>query len=154
MGTDCLFFYHADAPQAGIQDPAGTLGEGEDLGEAVSSEASEETGLDDLRIESSWARPSTTCDLSMAAPGGSTGTTFIYKKSSRSRLPVGGIGSGILPRERKSGSFLSFIGWRYQMEFQNCLADLGICSTRSSTLAEQRRRAFQVVADGFIRHAG
>lgn len=47
-----LVFSHADCPEAGIQIPSGTVGDGEDFDEAVLREAYEETGLDNLRIES------------------------------------------------------------------------------------------------------
>ncbi len=47
-----LVFSHVDFPEAGIQIPAGTVEEGENLDEAVLREAFEETGLDNLRIES------------------------------------------------------------------------------------------------------
>lgn len=45
-----LVFGHPEAPEAGIQVPAGTLGEGEDPEAAVMREASEETGLVDLEL--------------------------------------------------------------------------------------------------------
>jgi len=45
-------FSHVDFPEAGIQVPAGTVGEGESFDEAVLREAYEETGLTDLTIES------------------------------------------------------------------------------------------------------
>ena len=47
-----LVFSHTDFPEAGIQVPAGTVGEGESFDEAVLREAYEETGLPDLSIES------------------------------------------------------------------------------------------------------
>lgn len=47
-----LLFSHVDFPDAGIQVPAGTVAEGETPEEAVLREASEETGLSDLKIES------------------------------------------------------------------------------------------------------
>jgi 8-oxo-dGTP pyrophosphatase MutT (NUDIX family) len=47
-----LVFSHADFPKAGIQIPAGTVGQDENLNEAVLREAFEETGLSDLNIES------------------------------------------------------------------------------------------------------
>jgi len=47
-----LVFSHVDFPDAGIQVPAGTVEDGETLEEAVLREASEETGLSDLKIES------------------------------------------------------------------------------------------------------
>ena len=47
-----LVFSHVDFPEAGIQIPAGTVGEGENLDEAILREAYEETGLDNLQIES------------------------------------------------------------------------------------------------------
>lgn len=51
-GKQLLVFSHVGDPRAGIQIPAGTVSEGEDLDKAVLREAFEETGLDDLRIES------------------------------------------------------------------------------------------------------
>jgi 8-oxo-dGTP pyrophosphatase MutT (NUDIX family) len=47
-----LVFSHADYPDAGIQIPSGTVGDREDLDDAVLREAFEETGLDNVRIES------------------------------------------------------------------------------------------------------
>jgi 8-oxo-dGTP pyrophosphatase MutT (NUDIX family) len=47
-----LVFRHLDFPEAGIQVPAGTVKEGEDLAEAVMREAQEETGLTDLVLVS------------------------------------------------------------------------------------------------------
>lgn len=47
-----LVFSHVDFLDAGIQVPAGTVGAGETVEEAVLREASEETGLSDLKIES------------------------------------------------------------------------------------------------------
>ncbi len=46
-----LVFTHRDAPEAGVQIPAGTIKEGERARKAVLREAYEETGLDCLRIE-------------------------------------------------------------------------------------------------------
>lgn len=51
-----LVFRHVDYPEAGIQVPAGTVGEGESFDQAVLREAYEETGLPDLRIESYLGR--------------------------------------------------------------------------------------------------
>jgi 8-oxo-dGTP pyrophosphatase MutT (NUDIX family) len=42
---------HPDFPEAGIQVPAGTVGEGEDPDNAVMREAFEETGLEGLRLQ-------------------------------------------------------------------------------------------------------
>lgn len=47
-----LVFIEPDFPEAGVQVPAGTVGEGEQLEDAVLREASEETGLTNLKIES------------------------------------------------------------------------------------------------------
>jgi 8-oxo-dGTP diphosphatase len=46
-----LVFRHTDFPEAGIQVPAGTVREHEDLSTAVLREAREETGLTDLTIK-------------------------------------------------------------------------------------------------------
>lgn len=51
-GDKLLVFSHPRYPEAGIQVPAGTVEEGESLEEAVLREAREETGLDDLEIQS------------------------------------------------------------------------------------------------------
>lgn len=45
-----LVFEHRDYPEAGVQVPAGTVGDSEDLEVAVLREAGEETGLDGLRV--------------------------------------------------------------------------------------------------------
>ena len=45
-----LVFRHADAPEAGIQVPAGTIDANETPEQAVLREAHEETGLEGLRI--------------------------------------------------------------------------------------------------------
>jgi len=47
-----LVFIEPDFPEAGVQVPSGTVDEGEPLDEAVLREASEETGLSGLKIES------------------------------------------------------------------------------------------------------
>ena len=47
-----LLFTHPEAPEAGLQVPAGTVGPGEDPQDTVVREATEETGLVDLRLES------------------------------------------------------------------------------------------------------
>lgn len=47
-----LVFIEPNFPEAGIQVPAGTVGEGEPLEEAILREAIEETGLTNLKIES------------------------------------------------------------------------------------------------------
>lgn len=47
-GDRLLVFRHRNAPQAGIQVPAGTVEEGEDPDTAVLREAAEETGLEEL----------------------------------------------------------------------------------------------------------
>ena len=44
-------FTHPETPEAGIQVPAGTVEPGEDPKDAVVREATEETGLADLRLE-------------------------------------------------------------------------------------------------------
>lgn len=49
-GTRLLVFTHPDHPEAGIQVPAGTIQPGEDPAQAALREASEETGLSELRI--------------------------------------------------------------------------------------------------------
>lgn len=46
-----LVFIQPDYPEAGVQVPAGTVGEGEPLDDAVLREAQEETGLSGLVIE-------------------------------------------------------------------------------------------------------
>jgi ADP-ribose pyrophosphatase YjhB (NUDIX family) len=46
-----LVFRHVDFPEAGIQVPAGTVRDNEDLETAVLREAQEETGLTDLTIK-------------------------------------------------------------------------------------------------------
>jgi 8-oxo-dGTP pyrophosphatase MutT (NUDIX family) len=45
-----LIFSHPDHPDAGLQVPAGTVEPGENLDDAVLREATEETGLTDLRL--------------------------------------------------------------------------------------------------------
>jgi len=50
QGNDLLVFEHEDAPEAGIQVPAGTLEDGETPEEGVLREAKEETGLQKLSI--------------------------------------------------------------------------------------------------------
>jgi 8-oxo-dGTP pyrophosphatase MutT (NUDIX family) len=50
FGTRLLLFTHPDVPEAGIQVPAGTMEAGESPIEAVLREATEETGLTDLRV--------------------------------------------------------------------------------------------------------
>lgn len=45
-----LVFEHRDYPEAGIQVPAGTAGDSEDLETAVLRETAEETGLDGLGV--------------------------------------------------------------------------------------------------------
>ncbi|MGI8968203.1 MAG: NUDIX hydrolase [Chloroflexota bacterium] len=52
LGDCLLVFRHPDAPEAGIQVPAGTVEEGEDSHAAVLREATEETGLTGLKIAS------------------------------------------------------------------------------------------------------
>jgi len=47
-----LVFIEPDFPEAGVQVPAGTVGEGESLEDAVLREVCEETGLSNLKIES------------------------------------------------------------------------------------------------------
>jgi 8-oxo-dGTP diphosphatase len=47
-GPHLLVFRHPEAPEAGIQVPAGTVRAGEDLAAAVLREATEETGRTDL----------------------------------------------------------------------------------------------------------
>jgi 8-oxo-dGTP diphosphatase len=47
-----LVFIEPDFPEAGVQVPAGTVGEGEPLEDAVLREAYEETGLSNLKLES------------------------------------------------------------------------------------------------------
>lgn len=51
-GDHLLVFAHPDAPEVGIQVPAGTVEEGEDPTKAVLREAIEETGLTELEIVS------------------------------------------------------------------------------------------------------
>ena len=46
-----LVFIQPDYPEAGVQVPGGTVGEGEPFDDAVLREAHEETGLSDLKIE-------------------------------------------------------------------------------------------------------
>lgn len=46
-----LVFRHPDAPEAGIQVPAGTVEENEQVEDAVLREAFEETGLDNLTLD-------------------------------------------------------------------------------------------------------
>ena len=50
-GSRLLLFTHPEAPEAGIQVPAGTIEPGEDPQDAVMREAKEETGLTELRYE-------------------------------------------------------------------------------------------------------
>lgn len=50
-GDRLLVFQHRDYPEAGIQVPGGTLESGEDPAAGVVREASEETGLQDLKLE-------------------------------------------------------------------------------------------------------
>jgi 8-oxo-dGTP diphosphatase len=50
-GLELLVFEHVDAPEAGIQVPAGTVEEGETPAEAVLREAEEEVGLTGLTVE-------------------------------------------------------------------------------------------------------
>jgi 8-oxo-dGTP pyrophosphatase MutT (NUDIX family) len=47
-GERLLIFSHPDSPEAGIQVPGGTVGDGEMADDAVLREATEETGLTDL----------------------------------------------------------------------------------------------------------
>jgi len=49
-GRRLLVFRHPEAPEAGIQVPAGTVGDAEASEVAVLREAREETGLDGLRL--------------------------------------------------------------------------------------------------------
>ena len=49
-GGRLLVFRHPESPEAGIQVPAGTVHEGEDLEVAVLREATEETGRPDLAL--------------------------------------------------------------------------------------------------------
>lgn len=49
-GNRLLVFSHPDHPEAGIQVPAGSIKEGEQLEAAVLREAFEETGLDGLEL--------------------------------------------------------------------------------------------------------
>ncbi|UCH35834.1 MAG: NUDIX domain-containing protein [Armatimonadota bacterium] len=55
-GNRLLVFSHPDAPDAGIQVPGGTIGDGEDPARAVLREAVEETGIHDLRVEAFLGR--------------------------------------------------------------------------------------------------
>ena len=50
-GSRLLLFTHPEAPEAGIQVPAGTIEPGENPKDAVMREAKEETGLAELRYE-------------------------------------------------------------------------------------------------------
>ena len=50
-GSRLLLFTHPKSPEAGIQVPAGTIEPGEDPQDAVMREATEETGLTELRYE-------------------------------------------------------------------------------------------------------
>jgi 8-oxo-dGTP pyrophosphatase MutT (NUDIX family) len=50
QGERLLVFRHADAPEAGIQVPAGTVEPGESFDAAVLREAYEETGLQELTL--------------------------------------------------------------------------------------------------------
>lgn len=50
-GSRLLLFTHPEAPEAGIQVPAGTIELGENPQDAVMREAKEETGLTELRYE-------------------------------------------------------------------------------------------------------
>ena len=50
-GSRLLLFIQPEAPEAGIQVPAGTIEPGENLQDAVIREAKEETGLTELRCE-------------------------------------------------------------------------------------------------------
>lgn len=50
QGDRLLVFSHPQSPEAGIQVPAGTVKDGEDLDAAVMREACEETGLAELRL--------------------------------------------------------------------------------------------------------
>ncbi len=45
-----LLFTHPESPEAGIQVPAGTVKEGEDTAAAALREATEETGLTDVKL--------------------------------------------------------------------------------------------------------
>ena len=47
-GHELLVFEHVDAPEAGVQVPAGTIASSETATEAVLREAREETGLHDF----------------------------------------------------------------------------------------------------------
>jgi 8-oxo-dGTP pyrophosphatase MutT (NUDIX family) len=49
-GDELLVFRHVDFPEAGIQVPGGTLEASEDPAQGALREASEETGLDSLRL--------------------------------------------------------------------------------------------------------
>ena len=55
-GSRLLIFRHIDAPEAGLQVPAGTIEPGEDPRDAVIREALEETGLTDLTLVSHLGR--------------------------------------------------------------------------------------------------
>ena len=49
-GLELLVFEHRDFPDAGVQVPAGTVEEGEGIGEALLREIEEETGLPGCRV--------------------------------------------------------------------------------------------------------
>ena len=49
-----LVFRHIQFPEAGLQVPGGTVEEGEPLEEAVLREATEESGLEGLRLVASF----------------------------------------------------------------------------------------------------
>ena len=55
-GHRLLIFRHVDAPEAGLQVPAGTIEPGESPADAVMREAREETGLADLTLVRFLAR--------------------------------------------------------------------------------------------------
>lgn len=48
---ELLVFRHRDNPEAGVQVPAGTVEEGEDVDAAVAREAGEETGLHGFQVQ-------------------------------------------------------------------------------------------------------